>query len=141
MARLKDVFRLNLLTRHVWLLRYLEVGQNLKSPQHPVWVVCSESHFSTIFLFDSTVSSTSSSSRRLQPPLQLEYYDGLASQEGPIRLLLSPAPAGGGWSSRMAGVGEERGMWQGRPIPPLECVLETKWQDVQVEWMGCDPIM
>ena len=134
------------------------MGQNLKSPEHPVWVVCSESHFATIFLAhpthkNSSSNSSSSSSKpscsssrrndteQLQPPLELEYYDGLAGQEAPIQLLVAAAPAGVGWSSRMEEVADERGMWQGRPIPPLECVLETKWRDVQVEWRGCEPIL
>jgi hypothetical protein len=133
----------------------LQVGQNLKCPRFPVWVVCSESHFSTLALAalqqqpHSTGSAKTQTSTCLSSSLQpapgaavvLEYYDGMARQEEPIRLQLLPAPGGVGWSSRMAGVAEDRGCWQGRPIPPLECVVETKWRDVAVTWQGTEPIL
>lgn len=129
------------------------MGQNLKSPRFPVWVVCSESHFSTLALAAPQQQQHHAAgskgyiglSSSLQPApgsaLVLEYYDGMARQEEPIRLELLPAPGGVGWSSRMAGVADERGCWQGRPIPPLECVVETKWRDVAVAWHGSDPIL
>jgi hypothetical protein len=147
------------------LLLLLQVGQNLKSPRFPVWVVCSESHFSTLALAapqpppglqqqqQHAASSSSSSSAgsyiglscSLQPApgaaLVLEYYDGMARQQEPIQLQLLQAPGGVGWSSRLADVAEERGCWQGRPIPPLECVVETKWRDVAVTWQGSEPIL
>jgi hypothetical protein len=137
----------------------------------PVWVVCSESHFSVLALsshsscsasnHNSSSSSSSASSSAateqqqqqqvgvdtavLKPsagvPLLLQFYDGLAKQEGPIVLELKPAGARQGWSSRLEGVSEERGVWQGRPIPPLECVVETKWRDTAVVWHGSDPIL
>jgi hypothetical protein len=133
-----------------------QVGENLKSPRFPVWVVCSESHFSTLALAAShqqhqrAASSSkglaySGLSSSLQPAagaaVVLEYYDGMARQEEPIQLQLLPAPGGVGWSSRLADVVEERGCWQGRPIPPLECVVETKWRDVAVTWQGSEPIL
>uniref|UniRef100_A0A383VRI7 Deubiquitinating enzyme MINDY-3/4 conserved domain-containing protein n=1 Tax=Tetradesmus obliquus TaxID=3088 RepID=A0A383VRI7_TETOB len=145
--------RVGLLTLFEWY-RYVEVGQNLKSPRFPVWVVCSESHFSTLALAAPQQQQQHHAagskgyiglSSSLQPApgsaLVLEYYDGMARQEEPIRLELLPAPGGVGWSSRMAGVADERGCWQGRPIPPLECVVETKWRDVAVAWHGSDPIL
>jgi hypothetical protein len=120
-----------------------------------VWVVCSESHFSTLAHAASqqqhsgTGAAKSQTYAGLSSSLQpapgaavvLEYYDGMARQEEPIQLQLLPAPGGVGWSSRMAGVAEDRGCWQGRPIPPLECVVETKWRDVAVTWQGSEPIL
>jgi hypothetical protein len=162
--------RVGLLTLFEWY-RYVTVGQNLKCPQFPVWVVCSESHFSVLALSshssctDSNHNSSSSngsssvSSQRQQQqvdsttvdtaalgplagvPLLLQFYDGLAKQEGPIVLELTPAGGRQGWSSRLEEVSEERGVWQGRPIPPLECVVETKWRDTVVVWHGSDPIL
>jgi hypothetical protein len=146
--------RVGLLTLFEWY-RYVEVGQNLKSPRLPVWVGCSESHFSVLALsnFSGTVSAGSNNTSREQQvecaavdvsassPLLLQFYDGFAKQEGPIVLELRPAKSGQGWSSRFEGVSEERGVWQGRPIPQLECVVETKWQDVAVTWHGSEPIL
>jgi hypothetical protein len=48
---------------------------------------------------------------------------------------------GGGWTTKLAGVAEERGTWEGAPIPPLECVIETKWPDSCVTWEGSDPLL
>ena len=31
---------------------YCTVGENLKSPRLPIWIVCSESHYSCIFSVD-----------------------------------------------------------------------------------------
>jgi hypothetical protein len=147
--------RVGLLTLFEWY-RYVEVGENLKSPRLPVWVVCSESHFSVLALshFDRTVSTTGSSNTNREQqvgcafvntvassPLLLQFYDGFAKQEGPIVLELWPAKVGQGWSSKLEGVSEERGIWQGRPIPPLECVVETKWRNVAVTWHGSEPIL
>jgi len=154
--------RVGLLTLFEWY-RYVEVGSFLKSPQLPVWVVCSESHFSVLALgHTSGASGAPAGQGQLSPqqqqqgvadmggyvgrvgggvPLLLQYYDGLSQQEGPIVLEVRAARGGEGWSSRMEGVAEERGVWQGRPIPPLECVLETKWRDVEVAWHGSEPIL
>jgi hypothetical protein len=157
--------RVGLLTLFEWY-RHVVVGYNLKSPQLPVWVVCSESHFSVLalshFLGQAGPATDAGSSGQglalvqqqqqqqvdtagLRPaagaPLVLQYYDGLAKQEGPIQLVLLPAQPGQGWSSRLEGVAEERGVWQGRPIPPLECVVETKWRDTAVVWHGSEPIL
>ncbi|CAM9618135.1 unnamed protein product, partial [Discosporangium mesarthrocarpum] len=49
---------------------YMEVGKNLKSPETPLWVVCSESHYSVLF----------SATRRLSP-FDLFYYDQLGGQD------------------------------------------------------------
>ena len=151
--------RVGLLTLFEWY-RYMEVGQHLKSPGLPVWVVCSESHFSVMALDHSISNCTPATEQQQQQqwgalqqvgtaalkpsagaPLVLQYYDGLSKQQGPIMLEVQPAAVGRGWSSRMEGVCEERGVWQGQPIPPLECVLETKWRDVAVVWHGSEPIL
>ena len=54
--------------------KYVEVGQNLKSPELPIWVVCSESHFTVLFSRDARPM-------RGPPPFELLYYDELANQE------------------------------------------------------------
>jgi hypothetical protein len=152
-------------------VRYVEVGPSLKHPMHPVWVVCSESHYSLLFAMPSQAKpnnmdtggslqsqqqpplpqcpwqntvqprSGSSCNLALSPPIELYYYDGLARQEGPIKLVVSPAQPGCGWTERMVGVAQERGVWRGQPIPPLECVLETCWPNLHVSWHGCEPLL
>ena len=63
----------------------MEVGKHLKAPAFPIWVVCSESHFSVLFSLDK--NSLSPSSRQ---PFDTYYYDGLANQLEEIRLTISP---------------------------------------------------
>ena len=112
------------------------MGSFLKSPLLPVWVVCSESHYSVLYSAAAGCAAGPSSSL----PQELLYYDPLAGQDGPIRLLLSSAPRDS-WAARLAGVSEERGCWRGAPIPPLELVLATRWPDAVVEWRGCEPLL
>ena len=41
---------------HLEALRYCVVGDNLKRPQYPVWVVGSSSHFTVLFALDRTIN-------------------------------------------------------------------------------------
>lgn len=75
---------------------HLSVGSFLKCPQSPVWVVCSESHYSVLFALDPDLVD--------QPPkggvFDLYYYDELANQKEEIRLTVdltqsTPAPRDG----------------------------------------------
>ena len=35
---------------------YFQVGENLKSPRLPIWIICSESHYSIMFSVDSSLT-------------------------------------------------------------------------------------
>uniref|UniRef100_A0AAR2JF91 Ubiquitin carboxyl-terminal hydrolase MINDY n=1 Tax=Pygocentrus nattereri TaxID=42514 RepID=A0AAR2JF91_PYGNA len=59
-----------------------KVGSYLKTPRFPLWVVCSESHFSVLFSLYEDLASSPWSPREFD----LYYYDGLANQQEPIRL-------------------------------------------------------
>ena len=61
---------------------YVEVGKRLKSPIVPIWVVCSESHYSVLF------SAADDSNRHDDDKeiLRLFYYDQLANQDETIHL-------------------------------------------------------
>jgi hypothetical protein len=67
--------RVGLLTLFEWY-KYVEVGSYLKNPECPIWVVCSESHFTCLF---AALPSRGMSSL----PFDLLYYDGLANQVSP----------------------------------------------------------
>lgn len=133
-TRLQGVKRrasVGLLTLFEWY-KYIEVGSFLKDPEDPVWVVCSESHFSTLY----------ASQRRpdWKRPFDLHYYDGLAQQEAPITLSLTDSPTGG----HTAAAGDSfqgRGASEAKAVPPLEYVIETRWAGVQVDWNGTEKIM
>ncbi|KAI4872328.1 hypothetical protein NFI96_027756, partial [Prochilodus magdalenae] len=59
-----------------------KVGSYLKTPRFPLWVVCSESHFSVLFSLHEDLASSPWNPREFD----LYYYDGLANQQEPIRL-------------------------------------------------------
>ena len=89
------------------------VGERLKNPAYPIWVVCSESHFTVLFSEELDLTSAY---------LELHYYDGLARQDAPIRLTVHP--------------GQE-----GRGGGPLELTIRTKWSGANVDWNGSEPIL
>jgi hypothetical protein len=43
----------------------------------------------------------------------------------------------GGWTARAG----DRGRCEGQNIPPLECVIETRWPGVQVDWNDTEPFI
>lgn len=47
----------------------------------------------------------------------------------------------GGWTARVGDTIGDRGKCEGQNIPPLECVIETRWPGVKVNWNGHDPIL
>ncbi|ELK12634.1 hypothetical protein PAL_GLEAN10021887 [Pteropus alecto] len=59
-----------------------QVGCFLKTPRFPIWVVCSESHFSVLFSLQPELLRD----WRTERLFDLYYYDGLANQQEQIRL-------------------------------------------------------
>ncbi|PIK40008.1 hypothetical protein BSL78_23155 [Apostichopus japonicus] len=59
-----------------------KVGSYYKTPRLPVWVICSESHFSVLFSLKRNLLSDWKAERNFD----LYYYDGLSNQEEAIRL-------------------------------------------------------
>ena len=56
----------------------------LKQPRLPIWIICSESHYSILFSVDSNAVSEKNSVQSVD----LIYYDELAKQEYDIILSL-----------------------------------------------------
>ena len=61
-----------------------EVGSYYKTPKYPIWVICSESHFSLIFALKKEILNN----WKAETKFDLYYYDGLAKQEELIKLTL-----------------------------------------------------
>ena len=112
---------------------HAEVGQRLKRPTAPVWVVCSESHYSVLFSLEARRCTAAGEGATTggSTPFDLHYYDGLANQDEPIRLTVDPSPA-----SAQLGPDDD-----GDLIPPLDLVVRTKWRGAAVDWNGTDPIL
>lgn len=59
-----------------------KVGAYLKTPRYPIWVVCSESHFSVLFGLQRELFTNEGGGTEFD----LYYFDGLANQQEEIRL-------------------------------------------------------
>ncbi|XP_064401661.1 probable ubiquitin carboxyl-terminal hydrolase MINDY-4 isoform X2 [Halichondria panicea] len=100
------------------------VGSNYKDPVYPIWVICSESHFSVLFSHQRWLLENP----RLQRRFDLHYYDGLANQDEAIRLTIDNAEGRGS-------------LVEDALTPPLELCIRTKWRSVTVSWNGSEPIL
>jgi hypothetical protein len=58
-----------------------QVGERLKNPTYPIFIVCSESHYTVLFAKQHLISPQSS--------FDMFYYDGLANQDNEIKLTIS----------------------------------------------------
>ncbi|KFV60328.1 Protein FAM188B, partial [Tyto alba] len=101
-----------------------QVGCYLKTPKYPIWLVCSESHFSVLFCLEKDLLGDWKTERRFD----LYYYDGLANQEEEIRLTVD--------TTQMCAEEKENDL-----TPPLEHCIRTKWQGAVIDWNGTEPIL
>ncbi|XP_071102067.1 probable ubiquitin carboxyl-terminal hydrolase MINDY-4 [Haliotis cracherodii] len=102
-----------------------QVGTYYKTPKFPIWVVCSESHFSVLFSIRRELISDWKAERRFD----LYYYDGLARQQEQIKLTVDT-------SSRFFKPPSDEEL-----VPPLDHCIRTKWADAEVDWNGYEPIL
>ncbi|GAA6214105.1 protein FAM188B isoform X1 [Lates japonicus] len=103
-----------------------QVGANLKTPNYPIWVVCSESHFSVLFGLQRELLTNPDKGLEFD----LYYYDGLANQQEEICLTVS--------------VGKKAMSCQDVDtdlVPPLEHCIRTRWKDAFVNWNDTEPIL
>jgi hypothetical protein len=106
------------------------VGDNLKTPTYPIWLVCSESHFSVLFGLTFGPERISMSERR---PVDLYYYDQLSRlNESPIRFTIDCT------NTRKVGIDATKDDYL---VSPIEHCLRTKWREAHVDWNGSEPIL
>ncbi|XP_030053614.1 putative ubiquitin carboxyl-terminal hydrolase MINDY-4 isoform X2 [Microcaecilia unicolor] len=103
-----------------------QVGSYLKTPKYPIWVVCSESHFSILFCLRKELMNDWKIERRFD----LYYYDGLANQQEEIRLTVDTM------ETHVVDSDDENVL-----IPPLEDCIRTKWKGSSIDWNGTEPIL
>ncbi|XP_074607828.1 putative ubiquitin carboxyl-terminal hydrolase MINDY-4 isoform X1 [Acropora palmata] len=101
-----------------------EVGMNFKNPKFPVWVICSESHFSILFSAERNLLDDLGSVKKFD----LYYYDGLARQDEELRLTVDTARECPDYKDTDL-------------VPPLEHCIRTRWKNAVVDWNGSDPIL
>jgi len=107
---------------------HFEVGELLKKPVLPIWIVCSESHYSILFSTNISLASqqTSSQSR----PFDLVYYDELARQQDDIILTVEPGKYVSG------GRRGADGRTHKEITIPIDSVIRTKWPQANINWNG-----
>ncbi|XP_038611659.1 LOW QUALITY PROTEIN: probable ubiquitin carboxyl-terminal hydrolase MINDY-4 [Tachyglossus aculeatus] len=99
-----------------------QVGSHLKTPRYPIWLVCSESHFSVLFSLREDLLQD----RTAQRKFDLFYFDGLAGQQEEVQLTVDTTqPETGDPTSDLT--------------PPLEHCIRTKWKGALVDWNGTEP--
>ncbi|KAM7388196.1 hypothetical protein PAMP_024388 [Pampus punctatissimus] len=103
-----------------------KVGAYLKSPLYPIWVVCSESHFSVLFGLQRELLTNQDKDLECD----LYYYDGLANQQEEIRLTVSLG------KSALSCQDVDNDL-----IPPLDHCIRTRWKDAFVNWNDTEPIL
>lgn len=62
----------------------MEVGNHLKTPYFPIWVICKEFHYSVIFANDSRVNEKNDIKK-----FDLIYYDELTATTDPLVITLT----------------------------------------------------
>jgi len=105
--------------------RCIEVGQRLKGPMSPVWIVCAESHYTVLFSADSTVDP-----RDDKQVIDLFYFDQLGRQSDRIQLTVRPQSLP---THLETGFEESESM--------IDKCIRTKWKAAGVDWNGTDVIL
>jgi len=124
------------------------VGERLKTPRLPVWVVCSESHYTCAWASSGLSKVANASSWKTA---DLHYWDGLIGQDEQIHFTLrNGSSADESHSLPSAGASASRAQSKSSAFsvegilglddqPPLNLVLQTKWKQATVDWNGVDP--
>lgn len=102
-----------------------KIGSFFKAPKYPIWLVCSESHFTVLFSLDLNLISKFSSATIFD----LYYYDGLANQDEVIKLTVNTT----------ATVSNE--YIRKDLVPPLEHCIRTKWSKASIDWNDTEPLL
>ncbi|XP_052245400.1 probable ubiquitin carboxyl-terminal hydrolase MINDY-4 isoform X2 [Dreissena polymorpha] len=102
-----------------------QVGTYMKTPRYPIWVICSESHFSVLFCVRKELTSDWKAERRFD----LYYFDGLARQQEEIRLTVD--------TNNRAFVPPSHE----ELVPPIDHCIRTKWEGAEVDWNGTEPLL
>ena len=103
---------------------YVEVGAVLKRPRYPVWIVCSESHYSVLYCEENKQGADG------WVKFDLFYYDELIKQQEVIRLSVD-------CSMTSSDAPRSKDL-----EPPINDCIRTRWgKHARVSWNGTEPIL
>jgi len=111
---------------------HMLVGENYKNPRVPIWVVCSESHYTTLFCLHKSDRATVTLDFG---NFDMFYYDELANQTEEIRLTIEYTAAAEQRYKDDDDKGEEK-----LESPLVHCI-RTRWPGCVVNWNGVEPIL
>ncbi|KAG5459430.1 MAG: hypothetical protein BJ554DRAFT_168, partial [Olpidium bornovanus] len=116
----------------------LQVGSRMRFPVYPIFVVCSESHYTVLFSPTKAclqvTTDEGGDGGGPQREFDLFFYDGLANQESPTRLTVRPGRRREDGSG--GGGGDDDDL-----VPPLEHCIRTRWKEAEVDWNGAEPLL
>ena len=102
-----------------------KIGDYYKTPKYPIWLVCSESHFTVLFGLNPNLTSKFN----FPSTITLYYYDGLANQDEVIRLTVDTTAEVEDSDVNFA------------LVPPLEHCIRTKWSRAYIDWNDTEPLL
>ena len=141
---------------------HFTVGEDLKRPLAPIWIVYSESHFSVLWAEDRRVllepiaaedaekhyadssrdadaAISLSSSSYSNASFDLHYWDQLSVDDGPLRLTVDPTVYG--THSEASRPPPPSIHDADNLIPPLDVTIRTRWPGAGIDWNGSEPIL
>ena len=101
----------------------IRVGSFFKDPQFPIWVICSESHYTVAFCLTKPTAAQQQSG-----VFDILWYDQLARMERLYTLTIDNT------HDTPVSVDSSEDL-----VPPMDEVLRTKWPNARVDWNGEEP--
>ncbi|ORX41697.1 hypothetical protein BCR36DRAFT_416592 [Piromyces finnis] len=112
--------------------RSIIVGSYYKNPKYPIFIVCSESHYTVLFSLDKDVVST----KRKISMFDLFYYDQLSNQQDEIKLTITLLNDTYHDDDNGEIIDHHKKL-----VPPLNLCIKTKWKNVNIDWNDTDPLL
>ena len=97
------------------------VGNKLKNPIYPIWVLYMESHFTVLFQLEQN---------NKDKIFDVHYYDELGNQQEEYKITVD-----------ITGENEKDSDEDDDLTPPLEDCIQSKWPNAYCNWNGSDPLL
>lgn len=98
---------------------YCQVGNNLKNPVYPIYILYSESHYSLLFTTKPPAA----------PHFDMYYYDQLGNQDEQYMITTDVT------SNVKVEVSDDE------LVSPIEMCILTKWPTAKFDWNGSEPLL
>ncbi|CAD8167646.1 unnamed protein product [Paramecium pentaurelia] len=121
--------------------QYLEVGKNLKEPLLPIWVICKEYHYSVIFGCNNDVIQDKTYLKNNLKEFDLVFYDGLNNSDDLIIITIRRLGAQLGKQKKKVQIEGVQFDSSDQITPLIECLLKTKYGELELDWNDSMPIL